>query len=131
MIPRTNALLALSPTADQTNKEGCFVELSNGNVAICNAAADIPFGLIVDGAPTSGKSSVAVCAGGYSGTVKVKVAATSPGTINLGTMLTLTADGSVKADAGSGARVQVAQALEAGAADELIEAVLIRPTALS
>lgn len=129
MIARQNAVLPLPAAADHTGLEGYFIELDSGEAAVCNSAADIPFGIILTGGPSS--DAVATCAGGFAGTVKVKVTGTSPGTIVAGTMLTLKADGTVQADAGSGARVQVAQALEAGAAGELIEAVLIKPVALT
>lgn len=131
MITRENAVLAFTPAADQSANEGYFVELSGGEVAVCNAATDVPFGVILHGDDTNGKSSIAVSAGGFAGTVNVKITDTSPGTIVAGTMLCLKADGTVQADSGSGARVQVAQALEAGAAEELIEAVLIKPVVLS
>jgi len=131
MIARNNAVMPYPPAADHTGKEGYFVELSGGEAAICDSAADVPFGLILTGAPVTGHDAVAVAAGGFTGTVKVKVTGTTPGTIVAGTKLTLVAGGTVKADAGSGARVQVAQALEPGAADELIEAVIFPPVALS
>lgn len=127
MIARGNAIIPLTPAADHTDKEGYFVELSSGNAAIVNATTDIPLGVILEGRPTTGKDSIAISAGGLSGTVKVKVKGSSPGTIALGTLLQLHSDGTVLADAGTGARVLVAQALEAGAADELIEAVLFKP----
>jgi len=130
MIVNEKALVALTPTADQTDLEGYFVEVSSGNVAVVNNAADIPLGVIVDGEPTTGKSTIAI-ADAYAGIVTVKVTGTSPGTIALGTYLTLKSDGTVQADAGTGARVQVARALQAGAANELISAVLVRPLALS
>lgn len=126
---RTEGIIPLTPTADHTGKEGYFVENSSGSAAICNAATDIPLGVITEGQPTTGKSSIALpCVGR---TVKVKVTSDTPGTIALGTYLTVKADGTVQADAGSGSRVRVARALEAGAAGELIEAYLLEPTALS
>ena len=121
-------IMAITPTADQTNYRGYFVEASSGSAAICNAATDLPIGVIVDGQPTTGQSSIAVASGLA---VKVKVTGTSPGTIALGTYLTLKSDGTVQADAGSGARVQVARALESGAAGELITAVLINPVSIA
>lgn len=130
MIARENALIALTPAADQTGKEGYAVELSTGQASVCNATTDLPFGVITDGAATTGKSSVAVCAGGFAGTVRIKLGAT-PGTVNAGTLLQLNADGTANADAGSGSRVVFAQALESGAADELVEAVLFKPLSLS
>lgn len=131
MIARNNAVVPFTPAADHTGKEGHFVKIAAGEVAICDDAADIPFGVILTGAPVSGEDAVAVGAGGFAGTVKVKVTDTSPGTIVAGTMLTLKSDGTVQADSGSGARVQVAQALESGAAEELIEAVVFAPRELS
>lgn len=123
-----NGVIALTPTADQRASRGYFVEASSGSAAIVNAATDLPIGVIVDGADTTGKSSIAVSPGLA---VIVKVTGTSPGTINLGTYLTVKNDGTVQADAGSGGRVQVARALESGAANELIAAVLLQPVSLS
>jgi hypothetical protein len=130
MIVNDKALVALTPTADQSDSEGLFVEASGLNAAVVNNAADIPLGVIIDGEPTTGKSTIAI-SGAYSGIVTVKVAPTSPGAINRGTYLTLRNDGTVQADAGSGARVRVARALEAGAANELIQAILTEPLALT
>lgn len=129
MIDRDTAIIALTPTADHTGKEGYFVENSSGSAAICNAATDIPLGVITEGFPTTGKSSIALPA--FGGLVKVKVTDTSPGTITLGTYLTVKSDGTVQADAGSGSRVRVARACESGAAGELISAYLMEPVALS
>lgn len=129
MIAREKAIIPFTPTADHTGLEGYFVKNSSGSAAICNNAADIPLGVITEGGTTLDKSAVAVPA--FGGTVKVKVTGTSPGTITVGTYLTLKADGTVQADAGTGARVRVARALESGAANELIEAYLIEPTALT
>ena len=124
------AIVPFAPTADQSASRGYFVEASSGSVAICNAATDIPLGVIVDGgSSTSAKSSIAISGAGA--VAIVKVTGTSPGTINVGTYLTLKSDGTVQADAGSGARVQVARALESAAAGELIAAVLINPITLS
>lgn len=123
-----SGIISLTPTADQTGSRGIFVEASSGSAAIVNAATDLPIGVIVDGALTTGKSSIAV---GIGMVVPVKVTGTSPGTIALGTYLTVKSDGTVQADAGSGNRVQVARALESGAANEIIAAVLLQPVSLS
>jgi hypothetical protein len=125
-----NGVIPLAPTADQSALRGYFVENSSGSAAVCNAATDIPLGCIVDGATsTAGRSAIAICGSGV--IAMVKVTGTSPGTITLGTYLTVKNDGTVQADAGSGGRVRVARAVEAGAAGELIAAVLIDPIALS
>lgn len=130
MIVNEKALVALTPTADQSALEGYFVENSSGSAAVCNSAADTPLGVIVDGEDTTGKSTIAI-ADAYQGIVTVKVTATSPGTIGLGVYGTLKADGTVQADAGTGARVQVCRFLETGAAGELVKAVLCKPLALT
>lgn len=128
MIARDSQLLALTPTADHTGKEGYAVKNSSGSAALVSGATDTPIGVITDGSTTAGKDSVALP--GYSGTVKVKLNGT-PGTVNAFTYLTIAADGTFKADAGTGSRVRFAQALESGSADELIEARLLEPSALS
>lgn len=129
MQVRENAIFPLTPDADHTGLEGYFVTADG---ALMADGTTEPFGLILVGNATTGKDALAICSGGFSGTAKVKLAAT-PGTVNPGTFLVLdgTTLGAVKADSGSGARVQVAQALESGAAGELIEAVLVRPATLS
>lgn len=129
MKARDNAIIPVVPTADQRGEKGKFITAAG---AIMANATTVPFGVILDGGNIDGESSVAISAGGFSGTVRVKLAATA-GTVVRGTFLTLDATtlGAVRADPGTGNRVQVAQALEAGANHELIEAVLIRPTVLS
>ncbi|MCW5558813.1 MAG: hypothetical protein KIT22_13415 [Verrucomicrobiae bacterium] len=132
MLARSNGILPFTPAADQTGQEGLFVEVAGGNVSVVNAATDVPLGVILEGRPTTGKSSIGLSDGGLAGTAKVKLAAT-PGTVVLGAYLVLdgTTLGAVKLDPGTGARVRVARALEAGAAGELIEAVLITPAVLA
>jgi hypothetical protein len=124
MQVKTNAIIPLTPAADQSDKEGFFVELTDGKASVCNSATDIPLGVILDGEVVSGVTSVAV-AGGFAGTCKVKLG----GNVAKGAFLQLTATGTVITDAGTGARVIVARALEAGTTDELIEAVLLQPVA--
>lgn len=128
-LVKNRALLALTPYADQTLKEGYAVKAqSDGTVAVVSSTTDVPFGVLVDGGATTGKSTVAIAAGGFAGTVRVKLGS-SPGTVLMGTNLQVNADGTAKADALTGTRVVFAQAMEAGAANELIEAVLFKPLA--
>lgn len=131
MLARQNSIIPFTPAADHTGKRGYFVELSSGSVAIVNSATDIPIGVITEGLPTTGLDSVAV-PGGLAGTVKVKLSAT-PGSVVAGSYLVLDGStlGAVKLDPGTGNRTRVARALEAGAANELIEAVLIDPQPLT
>ena len=129
-IAKDNAIITLTPAADQTGKEGYLVEVdANEKASVIDSISDLPFGVILEGAPTTGKSSIAVAAGGFHGTVRLKLDA-APGTVKTGTWLQSTATGTVKADAGAGSRVLIAQALEAGAANELIEAILFKPISL-
>lgn len=126
MIARENAIIPLTPAADYTGKEGYFVKNNGSGLAtLCTNTTDAPLGVIVGGADTTGKASVAIHGAGLAGTVKVKVTATSPGTIVLGSGLELAAeDGTVKLATGGGATV-VGIALESGAAGELVEAALV------
>lgn len=126
MLATPGGVIRGSSAADLSGKKGYFVEFNSGNIQLADNAADLPIGVLGDGDATGG--SVVTTAA--PGTVKVKLDST-PGTVNPGTFLTLAAGGTVKADAGTGARVQVARALESGAADELIEAILVEPVALS
>lgn len=130
MKARGDQVIPITPDADHTGKEGYFVDLSSGEATLSADATVAPFGVILEGQPTTAKDSIALP--GVSGTVKVKVTGTTPGTIALGSDLILAPeDGTVKLDEGTDARVQVAVALEAGAANELIEARLIEPVVIA
>jgi len=117
-------LVSLTPTADHSDKRGFAVKASTGSAALIAAITDVPLGVITEGAPTSGKDSVAICGSGL--VVKVKLDAT-PGSVVLGSYLTTTATGTFVLDDAAGSRAVTARALEAGAANELIRAVLINP----
>jgi hypothetical protein len=130
-LARTNALIPMptSSATDTYGKEGYPVDAnSDGTVDLCaDATGNPPFGVIVLGAEHPGKVTVAVAAGGLAGTVRVKLlqAVMAPGAL-----LKLVDSAGVIAfgpDTGTGARVVMAQALETGAANELIEAVLFKP----
>lgn len=132
MLARTPAILPYTPTTDLTGKEGFFVEPNGTGVSVVNAATDIPLGVVTEGRPAAAKSSIALNDGGVPGTVKVKLSAT-PGAVVVGSYLVLDGAtlGTVKLDPGAGGRTRVARACEPGAANELIEAVLISPVALT
>lgn len=121
MIARNNAIIQVTPSADHTGKEGYAVKFTNGEAVLCSANTDSPQGIILEGSTTDGEDSIAIIAGGLAATVKVKLSS-SPGTVNLGTLLEIVAGGTWKADAGTSGTV-AAMALESGTADELIEAV--------
>lgn len=124
LLRRESAIIPMTPAADHSALRGYFVEVSSGKASVCNAITDIPLGVILEGAPTTGQDTIAVCGGG-AGVVAVKCAA-SAGTINIGTYLCLSTDGTVIAEPATD-RVRVARALEAGANGALIDAVLIDP----
>jgi hypothetical protein len=123
MISRADNIIPANHVADMTGKEGFFMESAAGVDSICNAATDIPIGVITEGLVL--KSSIATPA--FSGVVKVKLHSTA-GAVVRGSYLCLHTDGTVLLDPGSGNRVRVARALEAGANSELIDAYLIEPT---
>jgi hypothetical protein len=119
-------VVSMTPTADHSAKRGYFVVNSSGSAALSSAATDIPVGVIIDGEATTGKSSVALSdAAGPARKVKLS------GTVAAFAYLQLHTDGSVITDAGTGSRVIVGRALEAGVSGDLIDAVLITPTAKS
>jgi hypothetical protein len=126
MESKTKAILPFTPAADQRTKEGYFVDLSAGSVAVSTSATTKPFGLILEGENTDGVSSVAVC-GGNVGPSKVKAS----GTIAQGAYVQLHTDGSVVTDAAAGARVLVGIALEAAVSGDLFDCQLITPVVYS
>ncbi|HYE29792.1 MAG TPA: hypothetical protein VEH27_00045 [Methylomirabilota bacterium] len=121
---REAAIIPMTPNEDHTGKEGYAVKVSSGKAALVTGTTDDVFGVILDGEATTGSSSIALVSGGLPGTVSVKLDGT-PGTVNIGTNLTITATGTFKA-ATTGAK-QCARAVQSGAANELIEAVLYHP----
>ncbi|MEO5914857.1 MAG: hypothetical protein ABIS50_11530 [Luteolibacter sp.] len=127
MISRSDAIIPLTPLADHTGLEGYFVLPSGGIVT--SATATLPLGVITEGFPVTGKDSVALH--NFGGIVKVKLGA-APGAVVAGSSLVLQADGTTKLDPGAGtARIRVARAIEAGVAQELIDAVLVDPAILA
>lgn len=100
LFARESSVIPLPAAAAQTGLEGYAVEIASGNASVCNAATDVPFGVILNGAAIGEESSIGVL-GGPLGTVRLK----SAGTIALGAYVQLTAAGKVITDAGTGARV--------------------------
>ena len=133
-LTRDNAILPFHTVYDYSDKIGFPVELQIGstvNVALWESGAPAPVGVILGG--DAEQASVALCHGGLSGTVKVKlVEAVSPGDL-----LYLAQNNGVAAFASyteqnfAGNTFLCAQALEAGVEGELVEAVLFRPEAVT
>ena len=127
-LARTNAILPFDAAADLTGHVGRFVVLTAGKVALVSSAAQRPFGVLLTDGKAGESVTVAVGAGGLAGVIRVKLAGAVPAP---GPDLQLNATGGVQTDAGTGARVIVAQSIEPGAINELIEAVLFRPVTLT
>ncbi|MCS6245385.1 MAG: hypothetical protein H2172_16255 [Opitutus sp.] len=122
-------ILSISNGAqDQSLSRGFFVQASGQLVSA--ATGQLPLGVILDGGVANvGRSAVLLSGSGKIAKVKLN---SVPGSIVVGSFLTLRADGTVGLDQGTGtARVQVARALEAGAANELIDAILLDTVALA
>jgi len=126
-LARTNAILSFEANDDLTGYVGRFVVLTAGKVALVGSTTVKPLGILLTDGKAGERVTVAIGAGGLAGTVRVKLAAAVSGP---GVDLQLTSHGHVQPDTGSGERLLVAQSLESGAIDELIEAVLFRPVAL-
>jgi hypothetical protein len=124
MVTRENALIALPTLADLTALSGYAVKVdANGNAIPIAADTDVPFGVISDALPDS--ASVAVCAGGFAGVVRVKLDAASSAAL-VSSLLAVTATGTATVYS-TGAGVVFAQAVETGSGGELIQAVLHKP----
>ena len=114
MIKRSNALVSITPPADMTGREGHFVD-ATGALAASDSA---PFGVITEVLPNGGDISVAVCAGGFAGTVTVKLEEGA----QQGELLGIGSEGRATVAASA----FTAQLLEDGQAGELCEAVIFR-----
>lgn len=125
-IVRATAIIAMTPAVDHSEKEGYFIILTASLPVVSSAVTDVPFGILIDGEAANGVDSIGVC-GGNLPTVRVKLS----GTVDKGDTMQLHSDGSCIVDAGTGARVVVAQALEDGVSGDLIEAVILTPVKYS
>lgn len=130
-LARTNALLPFAPydSGDFTGKEGYPVLFESSENAVqlaADATGEPPFGVIVHAAKNPELVTVAIAAGGLAGTVRLRLL--QPTTA--GKFLKVVTVGGATAfgpDTGTGERIVMAQALESGAAGELIEGVIFKP----
>jgi hypothetical protein len=120
MKVRDLAILSFPSVEDLSAKDGFVVipDAANpGHVKLANAVDAAPVGVITT--PANGATdNISVAVVGFTGTVRVKLG----GAVNAFDALTLKANGTLEAN---GAGTIVAKAMESGAADELIEAVLV------
>jgi hypothetical protein len=121
---RINSVIPIAAAVSLEGKEGFFYKLDENNKAvIVSSVEDVPHGLILS-VTSDGLEISAAPLGGNHGTVLVKLGAA---VTDLRKDLTVRANGSAESDDAAGARVIVARPLETGAADEMIEAVLLAP----
>lgn len=111
---RQNALIPVVAAVDLTDKEGFGIN-SDGTL---NDGTTPPFGVITDGAVQGECASVAVCSGGFAGTVCLKLGAPATAGEDVGT----DANGAFD----PAAATLSAQVLEDGDTDEIVEAVIFR-----
>jgi len=124
-LARPNAIVSLTAAANLTGCVGRFVTLSSGSVTLISSELATPFGVLLSDGKAGQKVSVAVAAGGLSGTVRVKLSAAVAAP---GTLLQLTNTGTViPNNTATAARVVCGLALEAGQIGELIESVMFNP----
>jgi len=124
LLARGNAIIPITGN-DLTDKEGYLLKESSGNLVL-NDSATAPARAVCLEGNTAAKNSSAIIIG--SGQV---VRLKAGGAITKFNQVTQKNDGTVIADAGSGARVAVGIALETGVTDALIEVALQTPTVLS
>lgn len=113
-IKRTNSVLTVSPSATLVGYEGYFVD-ANGRVSTS------PVGVVVQGYAANRPSSIAILAGGYSGTVLIKLAENVSAYTHVGPISSGLGTASAVASL-----TKCAQTLEAGTTGELVEAVLYK-----
>ena len=112
-------LISATAGGTLTDKEGYFVKQSSGTVVIEAAATDRPAGELVAGAASGSEVSLALP--GSIELVKLN------GTVAKHQEIQVESDGSVIANAGSGARCVVGQMLEAGVSGDLKRALIYSP----
>lgn len=122
LFARLNAVVPIIAAASLAGKEGYAYKLDSSNKAVlCAAITDVPHGIIL-AVTEDGLEISAAPLGGNHGPVRVKLGAA---VTDLRNDLTLRADGTLESDDAAGARVVCARPLETGAADELIQAILV------
>lgn len=126
LFARENAIIPLTPAADQSAKEGYLVDIASNTATVSSSATTPARGVIMDGSPTTGKSHVGIL-GALKGTVRMKIT----GAVTKGDRLQQAADGSLVTDAAAGARVLVGVALESGVSGDLIEVATHAPLTMS
>jgi hypothetical protein len=126
-IIRDNAIIPQTPAADYSSKRGYLVTFASGTATVSSSATTVARGVILEGNDTTAgyateKVSIAVL-GAVRGTIPMRLS----GTVAAGDLLIQSTDGTVVTDTGSGSRVIVGVALQAGVTGENIEVASITP----
>lgn len=111
--------MANKSATDLTNYDGYLVKMDSG-LALCNAATDVAIGVLTKGGATRSD----VCIFG-------KTVAKLGGTVTANQMVTATTGGVALATTGTGARREVAMALEAGVSGDFVDVLFIPSMAYS
>lgn len=121
LLVRENAIVPHTGV-DLSAAEGLLLKENSGALAVNDSATTPARAVCLEGNVAAKDSSVAIL-GAQGGVVRLKLT----GNVTKYGLLQQVNDGTVEADAGSGARVLVAVALEAGSDSQLVEAALIPP----
>lgn len=111
---------------DLSASTGLIVKYDDGTVAVNDSATASAVGLCIEGNAATKTSSIAIL-GAVEGTFRAKLG----GTVKRFQALQQKNDGTLEADAGTGGRVVVGVAQEAGASGDLIEVALLAPRVLA
>jgi hypothetical protein len=130
-IVRENAILPFTAFVDMTGHEGRPVMITGDKIMLVDdVEGNVPFGVLLKGGEANQPVSVAVAAGGLSGTVRVLLGAN----VTVGNHLQVDVNDGEELPfyapvplVGPSGRWVTAQALESGLAGEKIEAVLFKP----
>lgn len=121
----SSKIISMVTAATSVGKEGYGYTMTGGTATIGASATVHHKGICISGAASPTKATFALA--GCEQPVYLKIS----GTVTEGDYLQQHTDGSYVVDAGSGARVVGAIALEAGVSGDLIRAALITPLTLS
>lgn len=123
-------LVPVTPNEDHTSKKGYAVSMVSGAGKIVSSSGEraVAYGVIANGAETTGLSGIALFGAGNVVPVKLASNATSVSEGDYGVMNT---DGTFDKDSGSGARIRCVRFTEDGVASETVGALLLDLQSLS
>jgi hypothetical protein len=128
---RQSAIISLTPAADYTAKKGYLVGHDGTTATVSSSATTRAKGVILEPNRTAAGYATEKVTVALLGSVEGTVPMCAGGAISAGDWVQQDSDGQVVTDAGTGSRVIVGQALEAGVAGDIIEVAPIAPLPLS